>query len=78
MIIDTDQWISTIEYAQRVGIANYQGLKPYITKGQLKAIRMGRDFFIHIDDLAKWPFPQKKKSGRPKKSKPSTKKEPKP
>ena len=69
--------IGTAEAAKLAGIKK-TNFRHFILRGETPPfIRVGRTTLFERNDILNWEAP-KKKIGRPKKSKPSTKKEPKP
>lgn len=62
MIFDTDEWLTVASFAEKVG-RRPSWITHYLHNGTLKTIRLGRQWFIHIDCLKTWP-PKSKKLGR--------------
>jgi excisionase family DNA binding protein len=60
---DAGEWrlITTVEAAKRLGVSRPR-IQQYITKGRLKARKIGRDLFIDERDLATF---KRRDPGRP-------------
>lgn len=63
MIIDTEEWVSIAKFAKIVD-KSPQLVTHYVKSGRIRAMRIGRDWLVHLSALKGWP--PRIKLGRPK------------